>query len=344
MQMYPLKRTAPLLAVGLLVLAAEPTAAQDGYDSSTGVQGTCRSNCDVGSGNSQTESKPKEQVPQTPEEEFRAFLDSAASLIAMGKRDQARAELDEALRLFPDDQEALALSQQMEGPATITGASVVDARSLVPFGADLPKVEEMEGSPGVDEWRKGMQAVANYDWPVALAWFQQALLKDPNNQGLLRVEYLAKFMIAYYQQNGGARPVFDPAWQRYETERLAKLARTQTQPEAHSALEQIAADPDFVAARDRIVAKQQQAEAQAAARAHQDMGDRLEALRVEAGLLNFKEMMIKEYADPAFRARVNAERDELVARWVQDEQAARSIAFQEMMAEVNLRLAAVTGQ
>jgi hypothetical protein len=64
----------------------------------------------------------QEEIPPTPEEEFRAYLDSAHRLVNQGKLDRARDELAEALLLFPDDAEALALKQQLDGtpaPAAI---------------------------------------------------------------------------------------------------------------------------------------------------------------------------------------------------------------------------------
>lgn len=67
--------------------------------------------------------------------------------------------------------------------------NLVDARN-VPSG--LPKATDdaitgayKNAPPGVsDRVRKGFQAVMTKDWKAAKAWFQDALLLDPGNQGL----------------------------------------------------------------------------------------------------------------------------------------------------------------
>ena len=73
--------------------------------------------------------------------------------------------------------------------------SVVDAR--VPRdGAYLTdQVPELKNSPAVDRITKGFQAVINHDWPVALAWWQDALNRDPNNAALKRSVDLAQWMV-----------------------------------------------------------------------------------------------------------------------------------------------------
>lgn len=73
--------------------------------------------------------------------------------------------------------------------------SVVDAR--VPRdGAELiAKVPELASSPAADRIMKGFQAVMNHDWPVALAWWQDALQRDPGNAALKRSVDLAQWMV-----------------------------------------------------------------------------------------------------------------------------------------------------
>jgi tetratricopeptide (TPR) repeat protein len=70
-------------------------------------------------------------------------------------------------------------------------ASVVDARD-VPTG--LPPLVEAEipRTPAGDRVRKGFQAIAQHDWPVALAWFQEAGNLEPDNAGLRRLIDLAR--------------------------------------------------------------------------------------------------------------------------------------------------------
>lgn len=72
---------------------------------------------------------------------------------------------------------------------------VVDAR--VPRdGAYLTgQVPELKNSPAADRISKGFQAVINHDWPVALAWWQDALNRDPNNAALKRSVDLAQWMV-----------------------------------------------------------------------------------------------------------------------------------------------------
>jgi tetratricopeptide (TPR) repeat protein len=84
------------------------------------------------------------------------------------------------------------------GPATPASAlpsgdpRVVDARN-VPSGLSKPVENAIAGAyanspPGVsDRVRKGFQAVADRDWKVAKAWFEEALNRDPNNAGLKRL-------------------------------------------------------------------------------------------------------------------------------------------------------------
>ena len=77
-----------------------------------------------------------------------------------------------------------------------TDASAVDARCIRRDGAYLTtQVPELVRSPAADRISKGFQAVINRDWPVALAWWQDALLRDPNNAALKRSVDLAQWMV-----------------------------------------------------------------------------------------------------------------------------------------------------
>lgn len=90
----------------------------------------CTPNSDTGGGVYQ--SVPAEEIPPTPEEELRALLDSAHRLIAMGKTDRARDEVNLALQLFPDDAEALALKLQLDPPPPPVPQPVVTTAPEVP--------------------------------------------------------------------------------------------------------------------------------------------------------------------------------------------------------------------
>lgn len=92
---------------------------------------------------------------------------------------------------------AIAMSSQTKSaPAAPSGdPMVVDAR-VSRDGAHLTnQVPELKNSPAADRISKGFQAVINHDWPVALAWWQDALNRDPNNAALKRSVDLAQWMV-----------------------------------------------------------------------------------------------------------------------------------------------------
>ena len=57
------------------------------------------------------------------------------------------------------------------------------------------QLPELKQSPAADRITKGFQAVINHDWPVALAWWRDALNRDPNNAALKRSVDLAQWMV-----------------------------------------------------------------------------------------------------------------------------------------------------
>jgi tetratricopeptide (TPR) repeat protein len=86
-----------------------------------------------------------------------------------------------------------ASGQTTPAPALPSGdPRVVDA-SRAPSGLSKPVENAIAGAyanspPGVsDRVRKGFQAVADRDWKVAKAWFEEALNRDPTNAGLKRL-------------------------------------------------------------------------------------------------------------------------------------------------------------
>jgi hypothetical protein len=69
----------------------------------------------------------------------------------------------------------------------------VDARGLGALPPGVPRLEEVENSPGKEAWLRGMDAVVQHDWQLALACFQTAQQKDPTNAALGRAVDLAKW-------------------------------------------------------------------------------------------------------------------------------------------------------
>lgn len=75
--------------------------------------------------------------------------------------------------------------------------SVVDARVPRDGAHLIAQVPELERSPAADRITKGFQAVIHHNWPVALAWWQDALRRDPTNAALQRSVDLAQWMVNY---------------------------------------------------------------------------------------------------------------------------------------------------
>jgi hypothetical protein len=81
-------------------------------------------------------------------------------------------------------------------PAPGNDSNVVDTRGVPRVGDDLlARVPELRNSPEAETIRKGYQALLNRDWQVALAWWQDALNRDPKNAALKRSVDLAKWMV-----------------------------------------------------------------------------------------------------------------------------------------------------
>lgn len=93
---------------------------------------------------------------------------------------------------------------------------IVDARN-VPSGLPKSVDEAIPHTPAGERVRKGFQAVQDGDWQVALAWFKDALNKEPNNAGIARLVDLAEFTYAYRmkpktpaQQAPATKPANEP--------------------------------------------------------------------------------------------------------------------------------------
>lgn len=83
---------------------------------------------------------------------------------------------------------------------SMVDSGVVDARN-VPSGLPKSVEEQIPRTPAGERVRKGFQAIANHDWTLAQAWFQDALLHDPGNAGIQRLVDLASFTLAW--ESGG---------------------------------------------------------------------------------------------------------------------------------------------
>lgn len=80
---------------------------------------------------------------------------------------------------------------------------VVDARNRGSLPPGVPRLEEVENSPGKEAWLRGMDAVVQRDWQLATAWFQTALQRDPTNPALGRAVELAKWT---WERQKGTNP------------------------------------------------------------------------------------------------------------------------------------------
>lgn len=80
-----------------------------------------------------------------------------------------------------------------------TDPMVVDARN-VPSGLPKSVDDAIPHTPSGERVRKGFQAIQDGDWKVALAWFKDALNKEPGNSGIARLVDLAQFTLDYRTQ------------------------------------------------------------------------------------------------------------------------------------------------
>jgi len=68
--------------------------------------------------------------------------------------------------------------------------TVLEAEGPVPdMGPDI------EHSPALADAHKGFKCLQQQDWPAALVWFEQGLVKDPKNPALLRLVDLGKYTL-----------------------------------------------------------------------------------------------------------------------------------------------------
>jgi hypothetical protein len=79
--------------------------------------------------------------------------------------------------------------------AVNTDPMVVDGRGARDGASLTAQVPSLAKSPAADRIDKGFQAVVAHDWPVALAWWQEALQRDPSNSALKLSVDLAQWMV-----------------------------------------------------------------------------------------------------------------------------------------------------
>lgn len=194
-------------------------------------------------------------------------LARAQHFLGLSLVDEAIKELEDAVDANPDDQalrnilqqvvsdhaeqkseiqEAYARTRIMMTSAQANDSSVVDAR-VAPLGADLlAQVPELERSPAANRILKGYQAVITHDWPVALAWWQEALQRDPNNAALKRSVDLAQWMVdrrkqAVIQKNKSVDPAIAAALKGDPTDAIRMIDQAKKRNEIHdSKAEQMA--------------------------------------------------------------------------------------------------------
>jgi hypothetical protein len=119
--------------------------------------------------------------------------DISQSLAAEAGASQARAQ---SLGFGDPSAGGTALAQApAPAPAPIVSSDpmVVDARGRGALPPGVPRLEEVENSPGQEAWLRGMDAVVQRDWQLAQAWFETALQRDPTNLALGRAVLLARW-------------------------------------------------------------------------------------------------------------------------------------------------------
>ena len=136
----------------------------------------------------------------TLESTLQGFIAASDRFNAKAAKDQTDAEFD-ALTAQRAQYIAAAKKYNSDLTARVQALEsgdpmVVDARN-VPSGLwqgmdSAIATAYSDAPPGVsDRVRKGFQAIMDRDWKVAQAWFEDALIRDPDNAGLKRLVALA---------------------------------------------------------------------------------------------------------------------------------------------------------
>ncbi len=120
--------------------------------------------------------------------------------------DQSNEIANTLLRVAYEERAKTATTMQAELQRTreaLDLGNAVDARGPKPLADLIATIPELAASPQAERARKGLVAAANHDWKLALAWYQDALNRDPGNPALTRAVDLAQWMVK-------ARPAAGP--------------------------------------------------------------------------------------------------------------------------------------
>lgn len=145
------------------------------------------------------------------------YLHRCRNLLAQARADFASAARNRvALGEASERIAAIAgeLADTMETPATASQLTFGDpdgiAAPLAGFNSppplpptsrgEVPRLTEVENSPGYEAWLRGMDAVMRRDWTLAAAWFGTAQLRDPENQALGRAVALSEWTRDFYRR------------------------------------------------------------------------------------------------------------------------------------------------
>ena len=101
----------------------------------------------------------------------------------------------------PNPSGSMAGGTGMSANVSNLDTSVVDARD-VPTGLPKSVENEIPHTPAGGCVRKGFEAIQTHDWKVALAWFQYASNKEPDNPDLKRLVDLAQYTLQRESQTG----------------------------------------------------------------------------------------------------------------------------------------------
>ena len=116
------------------------------------------------------------------------------------EKEQKQQDKITAEKLKQDMQRVAENMKSVEAPPVlnfmVNEPTLVEARN-VPSGLPKVVIDAIPLTPAGDRLRKGFQAVQAHDWKVALAWFQDALNKEPGNPSFQRLVDLAQFTLNY---------------------------------------------------------------------------------------------------------------------------------------------------